>query len=547
MIGVAAMSRIGAAQSAPRREILYNGITLGSPWPPRWSYPGEHPAVPPYLASPPRVIPIDLGRQLFVDDFLIQETTMARHFHRPTFHPASPVVRPDRPWEQQDQVSARTGGIPIPAAMVFSDGVFYDQRDRLFKMWYMAGYTTATSLAISEDGVTWQKPVRDVVAGTNIVLNRHRDSTTVWIDPYEPDPRARYKMSLSHGYLALLISPDGVHWTEIGRTGPTGDRTTFFYNPFRKKWVFSVRADQFEGPISGRYRRYWESTDFRDAPTWNGTEPVAWIKADSKDVSAPGIRLAPELYNLDCVAYESVLLGLFSIWRGEPDDREKINEVTVGFSRDGFHWERPDRGAFLPVAAGPGAWNWANVQSAGGCCVIVGDQLYFYASGREGRPGTNAPGVCSTGLATLRRDGFASMAWFPDEMPVRRQEAAYSDEGRLTTRPVVFSGGHLFVNADVTGGELRVEVLDTDGRVIAPFTRDRCDPMRGDSTKHPVRWTGGALTSLAGREVRLRFSMSRGRLFAFWVSASASGESGGYVAAGGPQFSSDRDTSSRSE
>ena len=28
--------------------------------------------------------------------------------------------------------------------------------------------------------------------------------------------------------------------------------------------------------------------------------------------------------------------------------REKINEVTVGFSRDGFHWDRPDRRSFLP-------------------------------------------------------------------------------------------------------------------------------------------------------------------------------------------------------
>src|ERR1700752_3631039 len=54
-------------------ETLYNGIELPSEWPPRLadfptSVDGD-PVVPPYLVSPPKVIPIDPGRQLFVDDF----------------------------------------------------------------------------------------------------------------------------------------------------------------------------------------------------------------------------------------------------------------------------------------------------------------------------------------------------------------------------------------------------------------------------------------------------------------------------------------------
>lgn len=35
----------------------------------------------------------------------------------------------------------------------------------------------------------------------------------------------------------LYASPDGLHWTPKGETGPSGDNTTFFYNPFRKKWI----------------------------------------------------------------------------------------------------------------------------------------------------------------------------------------------------------------------------------------------------------------------------------------------------------------------
>ena len=47
---------------------------------------------------------------------------------------------------------------------------------------------------------------------------------------------------------------------------------------------------------------------------------------------------------------------------------------------------------------------------------------------------------------------------------------------------------------------------------------------------------------LAGRVLRFRFDLARGtELYSFWVSRWASGESGGYVAGGGPAFTSARD------
>ena len=532
MLGAVVLPRRVTGQSTTS-QTLYNGIVLGSPWPPRWQSPSEHPTSPPYLVSPPRVIPIDVGRQLFVDDFLIAETTMQRRFHRAEYHSRSPVMRPEQPWELRDGTAERTGATPNPAAMVFSDGVFFDPRDHVFKMWYMGGYGMSTCLATSADGLVWTKPTFDVVPGTNIVDVRNRDSTTVWLDLVERDARARYKMSAWYDHrLVLLHSADGVHWNEIGETGRAGDRSTFFYNPFRDVWVFSVRADQYGAPVTGRYRRYWEAPRFSDARGWNDVASVAWVKADSRDYSVPAVNTPPELYNIDCVAYESIMLGLFSIWRGEPGDREKINEVTLGFSRDGFHWTRGARDAFLPVSDQEGAWNWANVQSAGGGCLIVGDQLFFYCSGRQGRRGTAAPGVCTTGLAILRRDGFASLEWLPGEGVTRRG----ATEGYVVTRPVRFSGAHLFVNADVRGGELRAEILDVNGRAIAPFTRERCEPVSGNSTRHHVRWGSDTLAAVAHRDVRVRLTLTHGQLYSFWISPWASGESRGYPAAGGPEF-----------
>jgi len=115
-IGTACWVLIGAAAvlgGTPSEEVLPNGIVLQKPWPPRRGEPTREPlAAPPYLTSPPAVIPIDLGRQLLVDDFLVEHTTLTRTYHRAQYHPASPVLRPDKPWEGTGR-SARAG--------VFSD------------------------------------------------------------------------------------------------------------------------------------------------------------------------------------------------------------------------------------------------------------------------------------------------------------------------------------------------------------------------------------------------------------------------------------------
>ena len=90
----------------------------------------------------------------------------------------------------------------------------------------------------------------------------------------------------------------------------------------------------------------------------------------------------------------------------------------------------------------------------------------------------------------------------------------------LTTRPASFQGRHLFVNIDNPQGELRLEVLDDDGHLVAPFTCDNCQPVQADATCQPVFWHGvDDLLRLAGKPVRFRFHLYDGRLYASWVSS----------------------------
>ena len=534
-------------------ELLYNGIELPDEWPPnRSTFPSNDPT-PPYLKQPPNVIQIDVGRQLFVDDFLVESTDLTRTYHRPVWHSSNPVLKPERDYEME-------GFGPVAAP--YSGGVWFDPKDRLFKMWYMGGYTKHLCLATSKDGVRWTRPKLDVVPGTNIVLRRGApESNSVLMDLHEPNPAKRFKYIYfqAGGKPAWAMmyrhSPDGIHWSEPQwRSGQCGDRTTVFFNPFRKKYVFLIRA---KANRSGRAKRYWETANINDPASvqWPGEgvnkalTPL-WVRSDlGRDFTRPEISDMPQLYQLDAMAYESVVVGLFAIHRGRfamrsdgrpiQPGRPKCNELMVGYSRDGFHWHRPEHATFLGVSEKRGSWRWGNVQPVGSLGLVVGDRIYFYVSARKGDPELKNTtewlhdANASTGLAVMRRDGFASM------------DAADRTKS-LTTRPLRFSGKHLFVNVDAPNGELQVEALDCNGKVVEPFSRENCQPIRGNSTLQQVTWNGATeISALAGKDVRFRFHLTNGRLFAFWVSPTPAGASNGYVLGGGPGFKAHADTVGR--
>jgi hypothetical protein len=519
-------------------QVLYNGIQLPQAWPPMNGASQTY-AQPFYIVNRPAVIPIDIGRQLFVDDFLIAQTNLTRVQHQPAMYPGNPVLAPGT--QGQDTMNN---------AFPFSDGCWYDPADHLFKIWYFGGSQgNEMSYAYSTDGTNWVKPrIADAaVPNTNVVLTiwGGRDTTTVWMD-LKDAPSRKFKafVSYSNGpagayVLNVFFSPDGIHWTGPQSVQPMAlsDRTTAFYNPFRGVWIDSARnpADFPNAPTRPGYhskRERWYS-ESKDLQTWTPSTPANayWTGTDERDPAYPGTATIPELYNLDGVAYESMMVGLFSWYYPDTPD---LVELGVGFSRDGFNWVRPTRGggptnAFIPASALPNTWNGYNTQSAGGGFLVVGDQLYFYFSGRNFPHGLDAGSTRQTGLATLRRDGFYSMD-------------AGTSEGSLTTRPVRFSGSDMFVNVADTAGQLQVEVLDAGGNVIPGFARGNSATISVDRTMQEVTWSSASIGSLAGQTVQFRFYLANGSLYSFWVSSGSTGASNGYVAAGGPGFSADTDT-----
>ena len=527
---------------AGAQKTLHNGIVLPQQWPPRHEVPSERQEMPlPYMENHPEVVPINVGRQLLVDDFLIASTDMRRTCHHAVMYSGNPVISPDREWEMTFEGS--------PYAAPFSDGVWYDEVKGRFRMWYLAGAGTLyptrqsfyTAYAESEDGRHWTKPLQDVLPGTNVVETANRDAATVWIDKAETDTSRRYKLfnveKSSRGWqIVLKYSSDGIHWSAgQAQSGYLGDRTTVFYNPFLGRWAVSMR---YSNSLDGRSRAYLEHEDpemlvslaHNIRSDVQDRNVVYWFSPDDKEMVNPDYPdVKPAIYNFDAVPYESIMLGQYAMWRGPENDVcardhiQKRNEIGLGYSRDGFHFYRPDHSPFMGVNMTEGAWNWGNMQSACGAPLIVGDSLYFYCSGRM-RNDVMWDGHVSTGLATLRRDGFVSMD-------------AGSEGGFLETVDLTFDGEYMFVNASAR--KLVVEVLDEEGNAIDGFSAKDCRALKNiDGTKVSVGWKGGrSLSELAGRVVRFRFTVTEGELYSFWVSPWETGESRGYTAGGGPGLS----------
>ncbi|MBL9194614.1 MAG: hypothetical protein JNJ82_19830 [Opitutaceae bacterium] len=529
-------------------ESLYNGISLPAEWPVKNLDPAsKEPMEVPYLKVPPKVIPIDVGRQLFIDDFLVEQTDLRQVFHLPQKYSGNPVLSATTQSElvalKSDQAQ-REAGRQQAVCYLGHGGAFYDPQEKLFSMFYTAGWRGGLAKAQSRDGIYWYKPDPGLGA-ENLVLPSGMDKAggdnSVWLDLEATRPEERIKFltertyGLSRAERSAVTTSHTLHTIDsAGRmsaavpAGKAADYCSFFYNPFRKVWVYSIKRD---GP-RGRTRYYAESPVFLTPQVFDRS--VFWVGADRLDLPDPRIGDASQLYSLSAVAYESILLGAFQIHLGPKNDIcdlggfPKFTEIKLGFSRDGFHWHRPDRRAFIEATRRDGDWDRGYVHTTTGVCLVVGDKLYFpytaYSGiGPDGRRGMYSG--ASIGMAMLRRDGFASME-------------ASNGKGQLTTRLVSFKGAHLFVNLDtVRSGELRVEVLDEQGKVVPPFTAENCLPVSADSTIQEVTWRGATdLKALAGKPVRFRFHLKNGALYAFWVSPEKSGASHGYVGAGGPGF-----------
>ncbi|MCA9092420.1 MAG: hypothetical protein KDA68_02950 [Planctomycetaceae bacterium] len=457
-------------------------------------------------------------RQLVLDDAMIESREgLVRRVHQPEKRGA--VIRASNP----------TQTIQIRTAPV------WDPEAKHYKLWVMS---TDEPLRISQDGLHWVPGPKPNLKIEHAVR-----------DPNDPDPARRYKAALLNEGFA--VSPDGVNWTKLDvPLVSSQDEGNFSYDPREGLFLHMVKR-------SGKYGRSLALATSRDFQNWDDHGLI--FEADDQDqvegkerigarFSNPMLK-APEynvpefysvqIYNCGMFHYEGLYIGLPSVyhhtgrrpaaWEGfdkmnlSPPIRDAVTRYGdwTGFyhiqlivSHDLKTWERVgDRAPFLEASPlGAGAYD---VQTIIGpsAPVMKDDELWFYYTGikhyaliasgnvpgfEDYRP--DKGGIC---LAVLRRDGFVSLD-------------AGNEAGVLLTKPLRCVGKRLCVNGVFSGdgGSLKVGVCDVAGKAIQGLEESK--EILGDVKDGVVEFSGGAIESVAGREVRLRFTMRRGALYSYW-------------------------------
>ena len=248
-----------AAPASCTGTLLPNGlcIPVAGPQGARRSAPPVEPTLPPYLSALPAAINISLGRQLFVDPFLLLDPSSTRTtYHQATWLPDA-VMGYDEPWESwplEDAEGCATAG-RLVSSRPYSGGL-WTMPDGSLRLYYLCALGSSAGrnasgpepwarphvhpssgglcLATSHDlGASWQKPKLPApIAGTNILLTQISDGVTVWRDDAAPDPKDRWVAAAvpeSNGCMAFALwsSADGIHWTErVPKSGPINDRST---------------------------------------------------------------------------------------------------------------------------------------------------------------------------------------------------------------------------------------------------------------------------------------------------------------------------------
>jgi len=131
------------------------------------------------------------------------------------------------------------------------------------------------------------------------------------------------------------------------------------------------------------------------------------------------------------------------------------------------------------------------------------DEVYQAAGVTKGD--VRASTLSSIYVARLRLDGFVSLR-------------AGATAGEVVTKSITVDGTSLWVNANARGGTLKAELLDAaTGTVIPGYSLADSVALQADSVRAKLQWQGGSdLSALAGKSVKIRFSVQNADLYSFW-------------------------------
>ena len=435
---------------------------------------------------------------LFFDDWTLEYMRgFRRTVHQARKHAANPLVVPDKPWEGNRVQMYGT--------------VLRDRQDGTFRMWYIAAEgeeetSIPLCLATSRDGIRWRKPKLGVWQhkgrDTNVVLapEHPKEGVSVIEDVRFRNSGYRYRF-LTRAYRTAGVlaygSRDGIHWRKL-----------------RRDWVIPIAADCHIGccqdartghftaylrPTFGDRRiAYCQSEDFVH---W--TEPALCLEPDQGDSPQT------QFYGMLPTPYGQYVIGMLSVFRTAESDMRwhkasGTMDIELVYSRDGRLWHRAAANEPVLPMAGPSEWDGVMVCPSSTLVCLDKEIRLYYSGCPYGHDGDFSSAHHCIGMASWRVDGLVSLD-------------ADARACSLQTRPFALVDPEVFLNADVRGGEIRLEMQSWDGKPIPGFELGRCVPVRGDSVAHRVRWLGEPDASALRRTpIRMKLEATRASLYSVW-------------------------------
>ncbi|RUL84689.1 hypothetical protein TsocGM_19865 [Tautonia sociabilis] len=450
--------------------------------------------------------PITIGsrRELFVDRFLIDRLDggVSLDLERPR---DEGIALPfDRPWE----------GAFCGYATVLKDGDRYRLYYRGLPQAGADGSAVeVTCTAESPDGLRWEKPELGLfeVDGTranNVVLADMPPFSHNFCPMIDPRPGVpadeRYKAlaGTRQTGLCAFASADGYRWRRLDdgpaiTAGAFDSQNVPFWSEHEGKFLcyFRIFADGY---------RQVARTSSDDFLHWSEPERMTFGGAPLEHLytnqTSPYVR-APHLYIAIAARFmpgrrvispeQAEAIGVDPSYFGDCSDAVLLS------SRGGSSYDRTFMEGFLVPGIGPENWVSRTNYPALNVVQTGPHEMSFYANQNYGQPTSHLRRY------SLRLDGFA------------RVRAGYGG-GELITHPITFSGRRLSLNFETSAaGAIRVEIQEPDGRPIPGFSLADAVETIGNEIDRAASWAGGEdVSALAGRPVRLRFSLKDASLYA---------------------------------
>ncbi len=442
------------------------------------------------------------------------------------------------------------------------------------RMWYLATprgehaelmghFARPLAYAESQDGIHWTRPDLGLVEFRG---NKHnnlplvepesepyamvRDFVAVILDPSDPDPSRRYKMSyitrdvpLRSESAATAVSPDGLRWQLINRSMITRGH---FENTGLVKFdglyymtgqnVPPYDANLLDGSPAGRLMKVFFSPDFSH---WSEGRAMSFYR---RDYQPRPLHIGQETHMGAGVWNRgNVILGLYGAWHGDtivkapsptkplPDDGLLGLTTDLGLvvSNDAIHYREPVPG-FVMVHHGTDAeWDARAVLQANAMANVGDETLIWYSNWNTSRS-DGAPPIArklsaetqlrmfAVGMARMPRDRFG---YFSKSLPTTVEEGPAAS--CLTRSIRLDRPSRLYANvASVSATRpLEIALVDDAERPLAGYTAK----LTRDAFKEPIEWAGGLQELPAGVPFRVKAiwaaNVDQAKLYALYVDA----------------------------